>query len=235
MLTNGWANFRRNQRIIMKFLLILTLITFSLNSAFSNQRQTSFDEKPNCEQQNGVWRQFGNSCANNCKSMFNEFSICAQAITYGCDCLQDRCYNEGECVLIDDYKIKYQKIVNERDKILEEQKRARKDDFLRNRQAILQKITTQPQEQKQQKANKNQTENQNNLNAVNDPNINNLPNKIANQPITKFLINTPTQPKISENFEAPPFFTKTQENITKSEEVKNQKNNYLELPNTQTN
>lgn len=224
----------------MKFLVLVILSVFYLNSVIADDRKTSFSEKPNCEKNDGVWRQFGNSCADNCQSKFDKFAICAQAITYGCDCLKGRCYDEGKCILTSDYKEKYDKIKEEKSKILELEKAERKDKFLINRQIILRKLTTPMGTDGKKDNNKSESNltNQNLQNGqnlikqtINDPNIYNAPNYINNS------IPTPITPAINvdDNFQVPPFFTQAQEatikEIEEQERLKKQiKESNLSLP-----
>lgn len=222
----------------MKFLILAIFLVFYLNSAIADDRKTSFSEKPNCEKNDGVWRQFGNSCADNCKSKFDKFLICAQAITYGCDCLNGRCYDEGQCVLTSEYKEKYDKIKKEESEILELQKAERKDKFLTNRQIILRKLTTPMGTDGKTVNNKvennlanNHLQNGQNLinQTINDPNIYNSPNYIANPvPTVSPSIN------IDDNFQVPPFFTQAQDiaikEIEEQEKLKKQARDNLSLP-----
>lgn len=224
----------------MRFLTLAILLIFYSSSAISSDRETSFSEKPNCEKQSGVWRQFGNSCVDNCRPKFDQFSICAQAITYGCDCLQDKCHDDGKCVLMDDYKVKYDEIVEKRKEQLKYYKEIRKDEFLANRQAILQRIIAPPNPEGQDGNSQNNTNNngvannnnniQNNNNSsrytANDPNIAKSPNYIDNSAPIELLI----KPAIStdDNFQVPPFFSQAQEQAVKKveeeERLKQQQN-----------
>ncbi|MBI5803663.1 hypothetical protein HY450_00295 [Candidatus Pacearchaeota archaeon] len=50
-----------------------------------------------CLSSGGSWRQFTNSCVDYCPLTENEEVVCAQAITEGCDCGEDMCWNGEEC------------------------------------------------------------------------------------------------------------------------------------------
>lgn len=51
-----------------------------------------------CPPAGGLWRQFPNSCADQCAYVRNPASImCAQALTYNCDCGPDRCFTGRSC------------------------------------------------------------------------------------------------------------------------------------------
>ncbi len=46
----------------------------------------------------GTWREFSNGCVDSCSYERNEEVFCSQAITEGCDCGIDMCWNGKECV-----------------------------------------------------------------------------------------------------------------------------------------
>lgn len=48
-----------------------------------------------CESSGGVWRQFGNSCGDSCG--VGPEVMCAQVLTYGCDCGANACWNGQTC------------------------------------------------------------------------------------------------------------------------------------------
>lgn len=90
-----------NRKIITFFLILFCL--FSKNLFASS---TSFDKKPDCIDQGGNWRRFANNCVDSCKAKFDDMMICGQAITYSCDCGEEKCTDdEGKCVLKKDYEI----------------------------------------------------------------------------------------------------------------------------------
>lgn len=112
-------------KIIKTLILIFGLI---VNNVYADiLRPTTFDERPNCEKSNGMWRDFGNSCVGKCESKLDKFAVCSYAITFGCDCGANRCYHEDKCILISEYiKIHEQKLVEE-EKISNEYKVKRKN------------------------------------------------------------------------------------------------------------
>lgn len=96
---------------INKNFLYLTLSAFFLLllylTSFANANQTNSDfyqNQKNCVNQGGAWRQFSNNCAGNCFSKLEKFSICGQALTFGCDCGSDYCWNKDKCVKDADYQ-----------------------------------------------------------------------------------------------------------------------------------
>ncbi|NBV06604.1 MAG: hypothetical protein EBS06_05145 [Proteobacteria bacterium] len=114
--------------------LVLTFIFFIIStSAFAGfTRSTSFDDREICEKDQGVWREFGNSLADNCESKFDQYSIAAQRITYACDCGKGMCWNGEHCVLMQDYKKHYDQIQLEEKKKLEISKKARQQEYRDN-------------------------------------------------------------------------------------------------------
>lgn len=114
--------------------IIFSLISTSAFAEFG--RSTSFDDREVCQKDKGVWREFGNSAADNCEPKMDRFSIAAQALTYACDCGKNRCWNGEHCVLIEDYKKIYdQKYAEERKKIAQERKKRESEyrDYSNNR------------------------------------------------------------------------------------------------------
>jgi hypothetical protein len=210
----------------MRFLVLAILLAFLPAASFGNDRSVSFDEKPVCEKQGGVWRQFGNSCLDSCISKFDKFSICAQAITYGCDCLRDKCFDGNQCVLMSDYKVKYDEIFAQEKEILEQKKVERKDEFKQNQQIIMQKLMpSQPNQQNQQGQQSQQNQqgqNQRGSNQANygrSQNVNIVP--MPNQPQPSPLPTIRQDP----NFSQPPAFAQSQELLIQALEQKSSENN----------
>lgn len=50
-----------------------------------------------CQASGGVWRQFGNSCIDSCGVADRVDVMCAQVMTYGCDCGANACWNGSSC------------------------------------------------------------------------------------------------------------------------------------------
>lgn len=126
------------------------LLTWFLVSVFFGQetfgqitRPTSFDDRPICQETKGVWRQFGNGCADDCRSKFDQFSICTQALTYGCDCGKSRCWNGDKCVSQKSYKEIFDVEMAADAKLLNEAKEKRKLAAKENEQQILSKFVVQ--------------------------------------------------------------------------------------------
>ncbi|MFP4111921.1 MAG: hypothetical protein ACLFUO_02900 [Candidatus Woesearchaeota archaeon] len=58
-------------------------------------------EQDICEDAGGNWELMPNSCVDSCEYNRNPDSIiCAQALTYGCNCGEGMCWNGNDCVEI---------------------------------------------------------------------------------------------------------------------------------------
>lgn len=65
--------------------------------AFPMEAESNSDEEI-CLDNGGVeWKEFSNSCADNC-SQYTQEQLCSQLITYGCDCGPDSCWNGTQCI-----------------------------------------------------------------------------------------------------------------------------------------
>ncbi len=87
-----------------------TFLIFALIFCSSFSRPTTFDEREICEKNDGIWREFGNDCANSCEAKANEFAICTKLIISSCQCADLYCWNSEakECQKISDFKKIYQ-------------------------------------------------------------------------------------------------------------------------------
>jgi len=112
-------------KIILKNYYFI-LFLFFINESHANlTRSTTFDERPKCESSKGMWRDFGNSCADKCEYKFQKYPYCSNAIIYSCDCGKNRCLYQDQCIEIQDYLAIHQKNEIEEQKILEETKEIR--------------------------------------------------------------------------------------------------------------
>jgi len=65
-------------------------------------------EKGLCKSAGGEWKEFSNTCVDSCEYRRAEESMmCGMAMTYGCECGEDKCWNGESCELI------VEEIVNE--------------------------------------------------------------------------------------------------------------------------
>lgn len=69
--------------------VILAKLAFGANS---------YDVREVCESKKGIWREFGDDCANNCALEGRNRIICVPKITYSCDCPKDQCWDYYRCV-----------------------------------------------------------------------------------------------------------------------------------------
>ncbi|NBR95171.1 MAG: hypothetical protein EBT55_02545 [Proteobacteria bacterium] len=89
---------------------VFFIFFFVVFNAFANNRPTTFDDRFACEKSQGVWREFGNGCVDNCIKKIDPYNIvCTSALTYGCECGKNRCWNAEKCVALQDYQVQYQK------------------------------------------------------------------------------------------------------------------------------
>lgn len=124
-----------------KFFLILFLGTcFSFELCAQSARSTSFDDRPTCEEVKGVWRQFGNGCTDDCRSKFDEFTICTQALSYGCDCGKNRCWDGQTCVTQKSYKRIFDAEKEKENEKLAVAKKRRQAAAQENQDAIMSKL-----------------------------------------------------------------------------------------------
>jgi hypothetical protein len=87
-----------------KFFLIVFFVLLIDQAHADLGRKTSFDNRQQCEENKGVWREFGNGCVDECFTKFDEFGVCTYARTFGCDCGKGKCWNGEECVGVLVYK-----------------------------------------------------------------------------------------------------------------------------------
>ena len=76
------------------FVLIGVLALFAISACQTGP--TSPQEK--CIQQGGEWDQFPNTCTDSCQYRRNpQDTVCGQALTMGCECGEDQCWNGNSC------------------------------------------------------------------------------------------------------------------------------------------
>lgn len=124
---------------ILLYAFFINLL-FAHSSLAQNFRATTFDNRSICEENFGVWREFGNGCVDRCEVKFNKFRICTMALTYGCDCGVDRCWQGDKCVTIEEYKKTYEIKAAEEQDNLEQLKKKRRLEFEENRRRIVEKF-----------------------------------------------------------------------------------------------
>jgi len=158
------------------FFTYLFLAFLQFDSFAQNMRETTFDQRPACEEVSGVWREFGNSCANKCMSKLDRFSICSQVITNACDCGKGRCWDGETCVDLKDYKKIYDQSLSEEKALLEVAKKQRREKYKNSADARLEAL------------NKGAFANQdNNRYASNRSDDQEMKKPITNQPVNQIL------------------------------------------------
>lgn len=120
---------KRNKKALLGFLsgamLFISLLT--IQNAIAQKKSTSFENRPICEENNGVWREFGDGCANNCEAKFQKYQACTRELIYNCDCGQGKCWLDNKCVTISSYKRKFDKEEDERQKELDARRKEREE------------------------------------------------------------------------------------------------------------
>jgi hypothetical protein len=99
-----------NKKIFFAFFYIFLNAIFSNPLLAQNIRQTSFDDRPFCEQNAGIWRKYGNDCANDCYQELSRYHNCLNKIVYSCDCGIKRCWDGKKCLKITEYKSIFNKL-----------------------------------------------------------------------------------------------------------------------------
>jgi hypothetical protein len=127
----------------MSRIFCLIFIFFATEALAQSFRETSFDERPMCERQNGVWRSFGDGCADSCEAKLDSFMVCTQAITSGCDCGGSKCWNGNGCVNLNDYKVGYEAEKAKEQVALAKAKKERQAAYKEYQQSLLDKLSGQ--------------------------------------------------------------------------------------------
>jgi len=74
----------------MKKILILFLLVFLIFLVGCSAVE--------CKLEGGEIKRFGNTCVDSCSSQESEnVIVCGDAITWGCDCGEDKCWNGETC------------------------------------------------------------------------------------------------------------------------------------------
>jgi len=80
---------------------MLVASVFLISYMFSNiSSDLKSVEERQCEDSDGVWKEFSNTCGDSCDVNRRSDIICGQAFTFGCDCGEDMCWNGDSCVNI---------------------------------------------------------------------------------------------------------------------------------------
>jgi hypothetical protein len=127
---------------VSAFLVLFFLLIQSASAQVT--RPTTFDDRGVCENSKGVWRQFGNGCADFCHDKFDRFAMCTQALVFSCECGKNRCWNGESCVALKSYKKIFDAEQAEEQKVLNAAKEKRKADALANEEEIMTKLVPPP-------------------------------------------------------------------------------------------
>ena len=122
-----------------KKILLISILFFC--SAFS--RSTTFDDRTSCEDSKGAWRQFGNSCADECEAKLDEFAFCTDLVISACECGKSRCWNDEvkSCAALSDYKKIFVARQKEEKKIADAARKKREEEAAEEQETIISNIT----------------------------------------------------------------------------------------------
>lgn len=122
----------------MKIISLIICLFLLLPNSVMAARERLLDDKDVCERYKGVWREFGNGCADNCHDSKTFLGLCAQTIVYACDCGKNKCWDYNRCIS----NRKFQKMVDDqREKRRLEAERLRMEEELKlERQRLSDKV-----------------------------------------------------------------------------------------------
>ena len=127
---------------VSAFLVLFFLLIQSASAQVT--RPTTFDDRGVCENSKGVWRQFGNGCADFCHDKFDRFAMCTQALVFSCECGKNRCWDGESCVALKSYKKIFDVEQAEEQKVLNAAKEKRKADALAHEEELMNKLVPPP-------------------------------------------------------------------------------------------
>ena len=87
-------------RQYLKLIIFFIVIGFSHKTIASNENE-EYEIRNSCLKAGGSWRQFNNSCANNCSE--NKFNVCSQILIFACDCGINSCWHQSKCIKNTEY------------------------------------------------------------------------------------------------------------------------------------
>ncbi len=81
-------------------------LTKSFSDLLPKFSQDKEKEKTICEKNSGKWMEFPNGCVDSCGSKIDKKSLCTQALTFGCKCGENKCWDNQKksCLDIEEYK-----------------------------------------------------------------------------------------------------------------------------------
>ena len=84
----------------LKLIIFFLIISFS-HKTIAGTENEAYEIRKSCLKAGGSWRQFNNSCANNCSE--DKFNVCSQILIFACDCGIDSCWNQSKCIKNTEY------------------------------------------------------------------------------------------------------------------------------------
>ncbi len=114
----------------MRKLVLVLLLTLTSRVAWAEfARSTTFDDREVCVKERGVWREYGNSLADNCEAKMDRFAIASQVVTFSCDCGKNRCWNGEHCTSLSDFKKIYEANQEKENKKIVQQRKKRSEQY----------------------------------------------------------------------------------------------------------
>lgn len=87
-----------NMKNLILMWLIASVLISGCQQKTENGSKTLDDPQQECANVNGMWKMFSDGCVDSCfKARSKEPVFCTLAITDGCDCGADRCWNGKTC------------------------------------------------------------------------------------------------------------------------------------------
>ena len=109
----------------MRILLLVILILFNSNSY---SRNLLIADREYCINEKGLWRQFSNSCANECNA---EPITCMSILEYNCDCGTNKCWSDRKCIDRTEFELKKKQRLALVNKEKEESKKKQKTKIIK--------------------------------------------------------------------------------------------------------
>lgn len=86
---------QKHPYLVIALAIVVLIIVFGLMNGTKTAPSEQTEEEI-CEAAGGTWRQMPNACVDSCEA-HRERLLCAQVLTYGCDCGEGMCWNGKTC------------------------------------------------------------------------------------------------------------------------------------------
>ncbi|MFW6173563.1 MAG: hypothetical protein ACOC5T_07455 [Elusimicrobiota bacterium] len=83
----------------MKRLILIGIVLLLLvGCQVQDSSEILDDPQEECARVGGEWKTFPNTCVDSCEYRRGEVQFCGQALTEGCECGTNKCWNGETCV-----------------------------------------------------------------------------------------------------------------------------------------